>query len=67
LIFIAIRSESMKIMRNKGKIVFIATGVNPTNQHDNCPRLIVNEGSNKIRDDYKGSIKVSKKLLSKIF
>jgi hypothetical protein len=55
----------MKILRNKGKVVFIATGA--TNPHDNCPRLIVNEGSNEIRDDYKGSIKISKKILSKIF
>jgi len=55
----------MKILKNKGRIVFIATGVNPDPDH--CPRLIVNEEINEIRDDYKGSIKVSKKLLSKIF
>jgi len=55
----------MKILKNKGKVVFVATS--PTDPHDNCPRLIVNEGINEIRDDYNGSIKVSKKLLHKIF
>ena len=57
----------MNILKNKGKVVFIASGVNPTPDDPNCPRLIINEGINEIRDDYKGSIKVSKKLLSKIF
>jgi len=59
-----ITGESMKILKNKGRTIIVATGVNDL---DNCPRLIVNEGINEIRDDYKGSIKVSKKLLSKIF
>jgi hypothetical protein len=54
----------MKILKNNGKVVLVATGaMDPKN---NCPRLIVNEGVNEIRDDYRGSIKVSKKLLSKI-
>jgi len=57
----------MKILKNKGRIVFIASGVNPDPKDPNCPRLIVNEGINEIRDDYKGSIKLSKKLLHKIF
>jgi hypothetical protein len=55
----------MKILKNKGRIIFVATGA--TNPKDTCPRLIVDEGVNEIRDDYKGSIKVSKKLLHKIF
>ena len=55
----------MKILKNKGKVVFVATS--PSDPHDKCPRLIINEGINEIRDDYKGSIKISKKLLSKIF
>jgi len=54
----------MKILKNKGRTIIVATGANDT---DNCPRLIVNEGINEIRDDYKGSIKISKKLLHKIF
>jgi hypothetical protein len=53
----------MKVLRNKGRIIFVATGM----MDNKCPRLIVNEGINKIRDDYKGSIKISKKLLHKIF
>jgi len=64
LILKPITGESMKILKNKGRTIIVATGVNDL---DNCPRLIVNEGINEIRDDYKGSIKVSKKLLSKIF
>ena len=60
-----ITGESVKILKNKGKVVFIATGPNP--DPDKCPRLIINEGINEIRDDYKGSIKVPKKLLHKIF
>jgi hypothetical protein len=51
----------MKILKNKGRIVFIATG--PVPDQDKCPRLIVNDGINEIRDDYKGSIKISKELL----
>ena len=66
LILKPITGESMKILKNKGRIVFIATGPIP-DPPDNCTRLIVNEEINEIRDDYKGSIKVSKKLLSKIF
>jgi len=54
----------MKILKNKGRTIIVATGMNDP---DNCPRLIVNEGINEIRDDYKGSIKVPKKLLYKIF
>ena len=55
----------MKVLKNKGRTIIVATGLN--DPKDNCPRLIVNEGVNEIRDDYKGSIKVSKELLSKIF
>jgi len=55
----------MKILKNKGRVVFVATS--PSDPHDNCPRLIINEEINEIRDDYKGSIKVPKKLLYKIF
>jgi len=51
----------MKILKNKGRIVLIATG--PVPDQDKCPRLIVNDGINEIRDDYKGSIKISKELL----
>ena len=58
-------SESMKILKNKGRIIFVATS--PSDPHDRCPRLIINGGINEIRDDYKGSIKISKKLLYKIF
>ncbi|MFP3289298.1 MAG: hypothetical protein RXO35_02615 [Candidatus Micrarchaeota archaeon] len=54
----------MKILKNKGKTIIVATGATDPK---NCPRLIVNEEINEIRDDYKGRIKVSKKLLSKIF
>ena len=55
----------MKILKNKGRTIIVATDVmDPKN---NCPRLIVNEGINEIRDDYKGSIKISKKLLHNIF
>jgi len=54
----------MKILKNKGRTVIVATGATDPN---GCPRLIVDEGVNEIRDDYKGSIKVSKKLLYKIF
>ena len=64
LILKLITSESMKILKNKGRIIFVATDYGDTR---NCPRLIVNEGINEIRDDYKGSIKVSRKLLHKIF
>jgi len=53
----------MKILKNKGRTIIVATGA----MDNKCPRLIVNGGINKIRDDYKGSIKVSKKLLHKIF
>jgi len=53
----------MKILKNKGRIIFVATGM----IDNTCPRLIVNEEINEIRDDYKGSIKISKELLSKIF
>jgi len=55
----------MKILKNKGRTIIVATGFN--DPKDNCPRLIVNEGVNEIRDDYNGSIKLSKKLLHKIF
>jgi len=54
----------MKILKNKGRTIIVATGATDTK---NCPRLIVNEETNEIRDDYKGSIKVSKKLLYEIF
>ena len=54
----------MKILKNKGRTIIVATDVMDTK---NCPRLIVNEETNEIRDDYKGSIKLSKKLLHKIF
>ena len=63
LILKPITGESMKILKNKGRIIFVATGM----MDNKCPRLIVNEGINEIRDDYKGSIKISKKLLYKIF
>jgi len=54
----------MKILKNKGRTIIVATGATDPK---NCPRLIVNEGFNEIRDDYKGSIKVPKKLLYEIF
>jgi len=54
----------MKILKNKGRIIIVATGATDPK---NCPRLIVNEGVNEIRDDYRGSIKVPKKLLYEIF
>ena len=57
----------MKILKNKGRIVLIATDEGAIPSSDKCPRLIVNEGINEIRDDYKGRIKIPKELLSKIF
>jgi len=65
LILKPITGESMKILKNKGRTIIVAT--DDMDKENKCPRLIVNEGINEIRDDYKGSIKVSKKLLSKIF
>jgi len=65
LILKPIRGESMKILKNKGRTIIVATDAD--DDKHNCPRLIVNKGFNKIRDDYKGSIKISKKLLQKIF
>ncbi|MFP3215567.1 MAG: hypothetical protein RXR32_03415 [Candidatus Micrarchaeota archaeon] len=53
----------MKILKNKGRTIIVATGP----MDNKCPRLIVNEGVNEIRDDYKGDIKISKKLLYEIF
>jgi hypothetical protein len=54
----------MKILKGKGKVVFVATGAT---DHDNCPRLIVNEKSGKIRDDYHGAMRISKRLIAKMF
>ncbi|MGC8888983.1 MAG: hypothetical protein ACP5JN_03515 [Candidatus Micrarchaeia archaeon] len=54
----------MKILKGKGKVVFVASDVNAP---DNCPRLIVNEKSGKIRDDYHGAMRISKKLIAKMF
>jgi hypothetical protein len=59
----------MKILKGKGKVVFVASGAfPPPNDPDpNCPRLIVNEKSGKIRDDYHGAMRISKKLIAKMF
>ncbi|MGC9129794.1 MAG: hypothetical protein ACP5GB_02860 [Candidatus Micrarchaeia archaeon] len=56
----------MKILKGKGKVVFVATGVDDSTKQ-NCPRLIVNEKSGKIRDDYHGAMRISKKLIAKMF
>ena len=55
----------MKILKGKGKIVFVATDA--ADEKNNCPRLIVNENSGKIRDDYHGAMRISKKLIAKMF
>lgn len=54
----------MKVYNSKGKTVFVATSAN---DRDNCPRLVLNEHSGKIRDDYRGVVKINYKLLSKLF
>jgi len=65
LILKPITGESVKVLKNKGRTIIVAT--DDMDLKNKCPRLIVNEGINEIRDDYKGSIKVSRKLLHKIF
>ncbi|MDE1850230.1 MAG: hypothetical protein KGH54_00340 [Candidatus Micrarchaeota archaeon] len=52
----------MNFKKGKGSIVFIAT----IGGGDKCPRMVSTNSNANFKDDYKGSIKISKRLTGKL-
>lgn len=51
----------MKITRHARKIIFVMSGPGL-----NCPRIVMGSNATKLRDDYKGSLKLGRGLLRKL-
>jgi hypothetical protein len=52
----------MKILQSKNKKIFVMT--NPP--QDTCPRLAFSKGSVKVKDDYRGCVRLNRSLLKKL-